>query len=376
MLFLAAIDKRPITLVGLPSSSDVQDMIVALKTLGLKIKSDKNTVTILNSFPDCEELSDKPLVVKCGYGGTTTRFLAALLALGKRRYYLEAEGYMRSRPMSEIVKPLTELGVEAIYGSEEAWLVINGPVKNKVNQLDVDASRSTQFASALAMTVSTWNGEVNPIGMNASEDYFAMTLDCIKHREEATWRVPVDFSSLSYPIALAAISGQVLVRNVHSIDYQQPDSILLTILEQMGAEVDLSNDGLKVKNMGRLKPWSGDCAGFPDLVPTLALLCAYADGVSHLKNLDVLRHKECDRFYEVIKILKLFGINIKNDDDDYIITGRSDHIRMEVSYKAPDDHRMIMVAALFMRLNGGGKIENWNHVKKSYVEFFTDVADH
>src|SRR5690606_27356567 len=104
---------------------------------------DKNALTVLNSFPECEEENSSPLVVNCGYGGTTTRFLAALLALGKRRYYLEAEGYMRTRPMSEIVKPLSELGVEAVFGGEEAWLVINGPVRNKSEQLDVDASRST-----------------------------------------------------------------------------------------------------------------------------------------------------------------------------------------------------------------------------------------
>src|SRR5690606_11765606 len=100
MLFLAAIDEREIILNGIPNSSDVNDMLRCLTDIGLVIEKTDDQVVIKNSFPACEDNSNQPVVVKCGYGGTTTRFLSALLALGKKRYYLEAEGHMRSRPMS------------------------------------------------------------------------------------------------------------------------------------------------------------------------------------------------------------------------------------------------------------------------------------
>lgn len=375
MLFLAAIDEREIHLSGLPTSSDVLDMLRCLELLGLDLQKESDgSILIKNSFPACETNVDKPLIVPCGYGGTTTRFLAALLALGKRRYYLEPDGYMRQRPMKEIVTPLQSLGVECLFETNEAWLVVQGDPKNKLATIEVDASRSTQFASALAMTVSKWNGQVEPLGMHASEDYFTMTLDCISEAKNHTkWVVPVDFSSLSYPLALAAVSGEVLISNVHGIDHLQPDSIFIEILKEMGAKIESSSDGLKVCAK-QLKSWSGDCGAFPDLVPTLAFVCAFATGDSNLSNLAVLRHKECDRFAEVNKILQLFGVNIKTKDDGYIIQGLSAKNKF-VEYEAPDDHRMIMVAALFMRHLSGGKIKNWDHVKKSYPTFFDDLID-
>lgn len=376
MLFLAAIDKREIILEGIPDSSDVEDMLRCLKVIGLDIEQKKDTVIIKNSFPACESNSSSPLVIECGYGGTTTRFLSALLALGQRRYYLEAQGHMRERPMSEVLLPLGELGVEAVMNSDEAWLVIQGPVKHQVATLKVDSSRSTQFASALAMTVSTWNGKVDPVGMHASEDYFSMTIDCIEaSKQKATWRVPVDFSSLSYPLALAALSGETLITNVHEVDQHQPDSIFIKILSEMGVEVGMGENGLHVKHQQKLKAWSGSCAGFPDLVPTLAVVCSYAEGESRLEGLEVLKHKESDRFNEVLNVLKLFGINAHGDDDTVVIVGPNKATTSPVEYIAPDDHRMIMMCALLMRLNNGGEIINWDHVKKSYPTFFEDVAD-
>src|SRR5690606_25362508 len=152
--------------------------------------------------------------------------------------------------------PLGELGVEALLNSEEAWLVIQGPVTNPVKTLRVDSSRSTQFASALAMTVTQWNGEVEPVGMHASEDYFAMTIECIeKAKRSDKWQVPVDFSSLSYPMALAALSGEVEVTNVHEIDQYQPDSIFIKILSEMGVEIGMGEHGIHVKHNSRLTSW-------------------------------------------------------------------------------------------------------------------------
>lgn len=376
LLFLAAIDEREITLIGVPESSDVKDMLRCLKHIGLEIVHQGSTVIIKNSFPACEKNLKEPLTIKCGYGGTTTRFLSALLALGSRRYYLEAEGHMRERPMSEVLLPLGELGVEAVMNSDEAWLVIQGPIKNKVTTLKVDSTRSTQFASALAMAVSVWKGRVDPVGMHASEDYFAMTIDCIENAKHSnTWRVPVDFSSLSYPMALAALSGEVTVSNVHEIDQHQPDSIFIRILSEMGVEIGITDKGLHVKRHEELSAWSGSCAAFPDLVPTLAVVCAYANGESRLENLDVLKHKESDRFNEVLNVLNLFGVSAHADHDAIVISGPTQTSSAPIDYIAPDDHRMIMMAALLMRINNGGEIINWDHVGKSYPTFFEDVAD-
>ena len=375
MLFLAAITPGKIVLSNVPESSDVMDMIYSLKAIGLQIDIEKHQVTINNSFPECENDSNEKIVrVECGYGGTSTRFLAALLTLGSKTYHLEPSGHMRSRPMQEMIKPLQQLGVHVELNTENTWLEIQGPVTNKLETIDVDTSRSTQFASAIAMTMSLWGGDANPIEMSASEDYFKMTADCITKARQSNWVIPIDFSSLSYPIALAALKGKVEILNYTGRDHLQPDSIFIDILKEMGAHISESESSLIVTKAEKLKGWSGDCSGFPDLVPTLCFVNSFAKESASLNKLEVLKHKECDRFEEMKTILNLFERAFQATKDS-ITTELTTIMAPFVKYHAPDDHRMIMVAALFMKMLGGGEIHNWQHIKKSYPYFFEDLAN-
>lgn len=375
MLFLAAITPGEITLTNVPGSSDVMDMIQSLEKVGLQISMNEDTVVVKNSFPDCEKLNtDNPVRVDCGYGGTTTRFLAGLLALGSKTYHLEPEGHMRSRPMQEMIKPLEQLGVQVEMNSQDAWMKITGPITKNLEEIDVDTSRSTQFASAIAMTMSLWGGRVNPVDLKASEDYFKMTIDCIKQVKISNWKIPIDFSSLSYPLALAAIFGEVEVLNYTGRDYLQPDSIFIDILKEMGAKVIETESSLKVIKAHSLSAWSGNCSGFPDLVPTLCFVNSFSKNPGTLTHLEVLKHKECDRLEEMKKILTLFE-RPNNVAKDSISTEYTEAMATFKHYEAPDDHRMIMVAALFMKALAGGEISNWQHIRKSYPYFFEDLAN-
>lgn len=374
MLFLAAITPGEVILTNMPNSSDVEDMIHSLKSIGLKISVENDSLKIENSFPQCEsQTNNDPVVVECGYGGTTTRFLAGLLALGSRTYYLEPSGHMRSRPMQEMLKPLLELGVHVEMNTDEAWMKIRGPINNKLKIVDVDTSRSTQFASAIAMSMSQWGGGVRPIEMNASESYFKMTLDCIDKAKKSDWKIPIDFSSLSYPVALATLLGEVEILNYTGRDDLQPDSIVIDIVKQMGAKVVETANCLKVSKAANFDGWSGDCSGFPDLVPTLCFLNSFSSSTSILSNLEVLKHKECDRLLELEKILQLFEREYRISTDS-ITTLATTRRSISKAYDAPDDHRMIMVVTLFMKVLSGGEISNWHHIKKSYPYFFEDLA--
>ncbi len=376
MLFLAAIDPNPTHLKNMPQSSDVIDMMNSLKIIGLKIqKISESEIIVENSFPKCEENTvGEEIVVECGYGGTTTRFLAGLVSLGRKHYNLEPAGHMRERPMDEIIKPLELLGIDIRLKSENAWLSIKGPVSRKLSKIEVDTSRSTQFASAIMMLASSWEGEVVPINMKASEQYFKMTVDCIEQAKKNNWNIPIDFSSLSYPLALAAVCGEVEILNYGQRDFFQPDSVFIDILKEMGALVLEQDSKLIVENIGQLKPWSGDCSGFPDLVPTLAFVNSFTNTNSTLSGVEVLKYKESDRIDEIIKILKLYNIESSQSEGEIMINPQNLK-SSRARYNAPDDHRMIMVCALFMRMLGEGEISNWDHVKKSFPHFFEDVIE-
>ena len=126
-LMIAAVAKEDITIENIAPSTDVKTMISILKTIGLSIEEKNYTLKIRDSFPQCEKtIRDKSTIVFAGDGGTTSRFITALLSLGEKEYKVVLEGHMKKRPMEGILAILESLGVKA-QKQEDASILINGP---------------------------------------------------------------------------------------------------------------------------------------------------------------------------------------------------------------------------------------------------------
>ena len=94
-----------------------------------------------------------------------------------------------------------------------------------------------------------------------------------------------------------------------------------------------------------------------------------------MKNIEVLRHKESDRIQEVLNILYAFEVQCSYDEStDTMTIHGGDPIDKFVDLETAKDHRMIMVAYLFMRMNGGGQIHHVEHVNKSFPDFLTSMG--
>jgi 3-phosphoshikimate 1-carboxyvinyltransferase len=121
----------------------------------------------------------------------------------------------------------------------------------------------------------------------------------------------------------------------------------------------------------KLTPFDVDGSKFPDLVPTLAFVASHIEGKSTLRHLSVLRHKESDRIEEILKILRAFSIDFSFDDsiDELVINGKL-HCSPPVSITTARDHRMVMMAYLFLRANNGGHLGETDCVEKSFPDFF------
>lgn len=376
LLILAAIKKESVRLNYMSRSTDVLTMIKCLKAIGLDISEHGDSIIIKNSFPDCESNTiGSEICLDSGDGGTTNRFLISLLARGKKTYLLNASGGMRSRPMDEVVKCLRSLNVDISEGSpsDKFWIKINGPMNLKsVSKIYVDSSRSTQFATSMALSLADTNINVDAVNVENSKKYFDLTTSLVlTFKELSEYNTPVDFSSLSYPIAAALALGKVNIQNCFSIDKFQADSILIDLVDKFGGKFEFDSNGLHITCGEALNSVDLDCSGFPDLVPTLAFISSYASGISVLRNLSVLRHKESNRVDEVIKVLQLFGIKYElNSSDDLKIYGNENYHSDYIIFDAPEDHRIIMMAYLFMIKNRGGKISNYIHVNKSFPDFF------
>ena len=136
------------------------------------------------------------------------------------------------------------------------------------------------------------------------------------------YTVPGDFSSASYPLAAAAVTGSaVTVKGI--LPSWQGDAAIIDSLNCMGAKVswDKEKGDLKIKG-GELQGIEVDASLTPDLVPTIAVLGAVAKGKTIVKNAEHVRHKETDRLHAMAAELSKMGANIKERPDGLEILGR------------------------------------------------------
>lgn len=378
-LILGAIRGGNFKVHNISASTDVINLINAFKKIGLKITQKDTTVTFENSFPECEKESDGNVIeLHTGDGGTTNRFLIALLARGKKEYRLSPSEKMSERPIEDLIGPLKKISVNITCNQAasktEPWIVIKGPASlYNTTKLAIDCSKSTQFASALMLAFSNIPLQFEFLNVKASEAYLKMTSEVIKKSLSAnSYIVPVDFSSLGYPAALAALMGRVLIQNCQEIDSFQADSMFIELLKSSGAHAIVSAEGLEIKQGGELKAFSFDISKAPDLFPTLVFLAAHINGESTLNNLEVLRFKESDRLLEMTKMMESFGVAHHYDasSDSMTITGKK-AAYPNVTINPVRDHRIVMAAALFMWKNSGGTLSEVDSIEKSFPNFLS-----
>ncbi|MGZ3806577.1 MAG: 3-phosphoshikimate 1-carboxyvinyltransferase, partial [Bacteriovorax sp.] len=332
------------------------------------------SVSFINSFPACEASSISDVIdLETGDGGTTNRFLLALLSLGEKTYRLFPSEKMSERPMEDLICPLKELGVHIAVNTSGAWITIKGPAQlGSKAKLEIDCKKSTQFASAMMLAFSNLPLQFDLKNIRASETYIEMTKHLLKETlDKNYYSVPVDFSSLSYPLALALLRGKVLIKNCHALDPLQADSKFIELMQKSGGHIEWTKEGLLATSKNKLIPFYVDGSLFPDLVPTLAFVASHIDGESTLSNLSVLRHKESDRLEQIMNLLKKCSVDFDFDENlaEIKIRGKKEKCP-ELSIHTARDHRMVMTAYLFLRANSGGEIFEVDCVEKSFPHFF------
>ncbi len=377
LLILAAQSSSPVILRGLSDSTDVLRLIDCLRMCGVTLsRSGANTI-IHGPFPQCEKRSHEVIELKTGDGGTTNRFLLPLLALGENHYRLITSEKMQARPNRPLFEALENLGASLILpqSGDDFWVEVKGSGGLK-GQVTIDSSLSTQFASGLML--ATWNSSVNVTidKLSSSQAYLQLTINLIEEWKKGRrdFTIPVDSSSLSYPLALGAVKGRVLITNGLEIDATQADSILLELFKEWGITMTSTTSGLSIEK-STIPAFSFNGAGCPDLIPTLCYLAAFSQGKCELSGLEVLRHKESDRLEEVCRLLALFAVDHHLDSANHCLTivGNPRRRSPHRIYYPPADHRMIMVGYLFMRSLSGGELHHCQHVAKSFPHFFSAI---
>ena len=257
----------------------------------------------------------------------------------------------------------------------------------------VDASRSSQFLSALLLAALAVDGglAVRASGAVASAPYVGMTVDMLRElghdvsedsgtirvrrgaRIAERYEVPGDFSSAVPLLAAVAVAGGRIVLTGLRWPSEDADARALPILEAMGLGLRASSAGIEASSGGGApRAVTTRATEFPDAVPALAAAAAFADGVSRFEGVGHLRLKESDRIGAMLEILRSAGVAASEDGDALIVKGPAAAPPRPVRVGTHRDHRMAMAAAI-LSLRIPLLIEDPGCVSKSYPDFFDDL---
>lgn len=388
-LIAASLAEGTSQIIGPLESEDTKYSSAALEQMGVTIQRNKNWTITGNG--GLISPSEKPIFL--GNNGTATRFLTSVVGLGHSPYTIDGDKRMYERPIAPLMSALKGWGVdiESIHGTGCPPLKINAcGIAGGTTVLP--EGKSSQYLSSLllvapyAKTPATLKveGEVfsKPyvamtlavmadfgIMVDCTEDYSLFTIPqgCYKGSE---YHVEGDASGASYFWAAAAITGgKVCVSNV-PVPSLQGDSMLVPLLGRMGCDISKKGEGLVVQGPETLRGITVDMGDMPDVVPTLAVVAAFAEGKTVISNIAHLRIKECDRLSAVVTELSKLGVNIEEHDSSMVIHGEGGRGLTGATIETYEDHRMAMCMAVAGLRVPGVKITGEECVVKSFPDFW------
>lgn len=390
-LFVSALAEGRSKIIDPLISDDTNYTITCLKQLGIKIKEEPNNEGLIFVIEGSGgNLKEPTASLYIGNSGTTLRFLMATSSLVNGVVTIDGDEEVKKRPVKGLEDSLKKLGIviDSNRGCPPVRITSKGTIGGETV---LEPRESSQYLSALLMAspYSRPSMKIKVTGQVPSSPYVEMTLDVMEkfgvrvQRKDFSeffispskyigreYIVEGDYSNSSYFMAIAAISGgKVKIENLNK-NSKQADKVFVDILEKMGCEVSWSDNSLVLKG-GDLKGIDIDMKKSPDIVPTLAIVSAFAKGPTRIYNIETLRFKETDRLSAVANELSKIGCKIEEGSDYMIITPDKLNGAEIETYK---DHRMAMsfaVAGLFIE---GIKILDPDCVSKSYPAFWKDFS--
>jgi 3-phosphoshikimate 1-carboxyvinyltransferase len=190
--------------------------------------------------------------------------------------------------------------------------------------------------------------------------------------ETLKYAIESDWSSASFMLVGAAINGNAFFTGLN-LNSVQADRKIMEALKLANTKMKISDDGIAVEK-GDLIGFEFDATECPDLFPPLVALAANAIGITTIKGLKRLAHKESDRGLTLQEEFAKLGIviHLLNDEMQIIGNGKIDVINSACS--SHNDHRIAMALAVaILNADKAITIENAEAVSKSYPNFFEDL---
>jgi 3-phosphoshikimate 1-carboxyvinyltransferase len=393
-LLLAALSRGDTEVSNLLDADDVDRMLDALRTLGIRIEQ-RGAGRDFSVRGSGGAIPVKHASLFLGNAGTAFRPLTAVLALSGGRYELSGVARMHERPIGDLVDALRALGADIRYLGREGFppLAIGRGVIHTGDRVAIGGEVSSQFLTALLMALPLVGGgvAVEVLGELISQPYVDITLNLMARFGVAVqrdqWRrlvVPAesayaspgsitvegDASSASYFLAAGAIGGgPVRVEGVGR-DSIQGDVRFADTLRTMGATVDSGPDWIEVRGERPLRAIDADFNRMPDAAMTAAVAALFADGPSMLRNIGSWRVKETDRIAAMATELSKLGARVETGADWLAVVPPAKFVPATID--TYDDHRIAMCFSLATLGGISVRINDPRCVRKTFPEYFAE----
>ena len=326
----------------------------------------------------------------CGNSGTTMRLLTGLAAGRGVSVRLTGDDSLSRRPMERIAQPLRLLGasVETTGGCAP---VLVRPARLTGREVHTQVA-SAQVKSALLLAALGAEGETVVVEPLKTRDHTERMLAAMGADIRASGtrvavhggplravdvEVPGDISSAAYFMALGALRGETVCRNV---GVNPTRTGILSAFDKMGVKYSLENvrtvcgepvADIRVKKseLRAISLKKEDMPALIDELPVLALMLAFADGESVIAGAEELKVKESDRIRTTAEMINALGGDCTPTQDGFVIRGRESLRGGAV--RSHEDHRIAMSGAVGLIASGyGGSIEGAECVGISFPGFY------
>ena len=381
--------------------ADCLSTIDCFRKMGVEIE--RKPSSILVHGKGLRGLTAPASTLNVGNSGTTTRLISGILSGQNFATTLSGDDSLNSRPMKRIMTPLNTMGAHirslndngcaplhirpgALHGIHYQSPVASAQVKSAVLLAGLYADSPT---SVTEPALSRNHTELMLQGFGAyvatdlhTDGTATAHVEPCKELYGQQICVPGDISSAAYFIAAALLvpGSELLVKNVGT-NFTRAG--FLKVCKAVGADIETVSQTIEggesradlLVRYSHLKGTVIEGDIIPTLIdeiPMIAIMAAFADGQTVIRDAAELKVKETNRIDTVTAGLKAKGAVITPTDDGMIIEGTG-HLN-GASIQSYLDHRIAMAFSVAgLASDGETQIVDSQCVDVSYPEFYATL---
>ena len=386
-IFLASLAGKNSKVENVLLSADTKATIETCKKFGAEIEIENSSIIVKNAI----KIGTKVPEINTENSGTTIRIASGIASLFSEEITLTGDSSLQKRPMQPLLDALSSIGAQCDSTDGKPPIKIKGSIIG--GDVKIPGNFSSQFISALLVCAPLTDKGINLTveGNLVSKPYLDATIATMRKfgvtvqtlipykrynispqiYKESEFTVPIDFSSLALLLSATVLNGEDVTIKGNIGNLPQSDEVFIDILEQLGVEIIMDDEQIKIRSPEKLNGGKFDLSNSPDLLPPLAILTLCSSAPIEIFNVKHARLKETDRIAIISRELVKIGIKIQEKEDGMILEPSENISGADLI--SEEDHRLFMAFCIAGMYVGNCTVSDPESVKVSYPNFVEEM---